>query len=387
MNFKRHDLAIINRSFWPRNQIIGEALLQLAEITANQGKNVVVITRGGSDLKKIAHKFGRGQKVFFKSCKPGSDSSSGLFVRIFDAFIYMFWTFWSLLLTRPKKVYVSTDPPVLVPFVVFLYSKVFRASYTYHLQDIHPEAANVVTRLSPILYSLLRRIDGMVVRRSANIITITETMKHEIIARSGIRSNIHLVDNPTVATCGFAEGKTKGFVFSGNAGRMQRIPLLLKSVREYKNQGGVLPFLFIGAGIYSNEIRSLSKEYDDVTYEGLVDANIANELTEEYEWALLPIEDEVTKYAFPSKTSSYVLCGTNILSICSGWTAVAKWVVDHNYGINTSPDVDSVVKAFFRIEKGVAINPRKIDENYFSIERFVKNIYNIVFEEKIYEKR
>ena len=142
----------------------------------------------------------------------------------------------------------------------------------------------------------------------------------------------------------------------------------------------MLPFLFIGSGVHSSEIRSLSKEYDDVVYEGLVDANIANKLTAKYEWALLPIEDEVTKYAFPSKTSSYILCGTNILSICASWTSVAKWVVSHNYGINVSPDVDNIVKEFFKIESGVTINSGKVDADYFSIERFVKSIYGVIYD-------
>ena len=379
MQFKRYDLAIINLSFWPKNQIIGDALLQLGEKASDKGKCVVVITQYVGDLKKIADKFGRGSGLLFRSCKSRSDSSTKLLFRIVDAVIYMLWVFWSLLATRPKKIYVSTDPPLIVPFVVFIYSKIFKASYVYHLQDIHPEAANIAVKLNPVLFSFLRKIDGLVMRHASGIITITQTMKHEIISRSKTKSRISLVDNPTVVTCDFAKDKIKGFVFSGNAGRVQRIPLLLKSIREYKNQGGTLPFLFIGAGVHSNAIRLLSKEYDDVTYEGLVGADIANELTAKYEWALLPIEDEVTRYAFPSKTSSYALCGTNILSICSDWTPVAKWVVSHNYGINTSPDIDNIVKAFFKIESGVAIDPRKVDADYFSIERFAENIYGVIY--------
>jgi len=108
----------------------------------------------------------------------------------------------------------------------------------------------------------------------------------------------------------------------------------------------------------------------------------ANELTLGYEWALLPIDDEVTKYAFPSKTSSYVSCGVKILSICSNHTSVAKWVLNNNYGVNSLPNINDIVNVFFKIENGLAINNEPADRDYFSIERFVKKISNVVFDTK-----
>ena len=95
----------------------------------------------------------------------------------------------------------------------------------------------------------------------------------------------------------------------------------------------------------------------------------------------MPIDDEATKYAFPSKTSSYISCGLNILSICSEQTYVAKWVVDNNYGINTLPKVDNIVDIFFKIENGLIINRKIIEHNYFSIENFVHKIFNIIYNE------
>ena len=379
MLFKRYDLAIINRSFWPKSQIIGESLLQLGEKTIHDGKSAVVITQSSNNLKKIVTESDRGLGVAFKACKSRSDSSTKLLYRIFDALIFMFLVVWNLILTRPKNVYVSTNPPLLVPFIVFLYSKISGAPYIYHLQDIHPEAANIVVKLNPVLFTFLKKLDNLVIRNASSIITITQTMKDEITTRSKTKSKIYLVDNPTATIIDIAQSKVSGFVFSGNAGRLQRIPLILKSIDKYKKQGGALPFLFIGAGVYSDEIRSLSSKYKDITCSGLVDANTANDLTSRYNWALLPIEDEVTKYAFPSKTSSYVSCGVSIISICSEQTSVAKWVVDNNYGINILPKVDDLVGVFFKIENGLTINKKTVDKNYFSIESFVHKIFNIVF--------
>ena len=379
---KRYDLAIINRGFWPLGSPIVESLLQLSEKTVHNGKSVVVICQSSKNLKKIYAESGRGLGVTFKACIPRSDSSTKLYYRIFDVLIFMFWVIWNLILTRPKNIYVSTDPPLLVPFVVFLYSKISGSSYIYHLQDIHPEVGKAVTKLNPMLFAFFKKIDGLVIRNASSIITITQTMKNEIITRSKPTSKIHLMDNPTSTRVSINLGKINGFVFSGNAGRLQRIPLLLKSIKKYKEQGGVLPFLFIGAGVYFDEICTLSNEYKDIKYKGLVDTNTASDLTSKYEWALLPIEDEVTKYAFPSKTSSYLSCGSNIISICAEQTSVAKWVVNNNYGINILPKVDNIVDIFFKIENGLTINKKTVDQDYYSIANYVSKIFNIVFNTK-----
>ena len=378
---KRYDLVIINRSFWPTGMTIGESLLQLGEKTVHDGKSTVVITQSSKNLKKITKESGRGSGIIFKTCVPRSNSSTKLYYRIFDVLIFMFWVIWNLILTRPKNIYVSTDPPLIVPFVVFLYSKISGSSYIYHLQDIHPEVTKTVVKLNPMLFTFFKKIDNLVIRNASSIITINETMKNEIIARSKTKSKIHLVDNPAVSVAGIVQEKIKGFVFSGNAGRLQRIPLLLKSINRYKEEGGVLPFLFVGAGIYSDEIRILSNKYKDIKYKGLVDTNTANDLTSGYEWALLPIEDEVTKYAFPSKTSSYLSCGLNIISICAEQTSVAKWIVNNNHGINILPKVDNIVDIFFKIENGLTINKKTVDQDYYSIKNFIYKIFNIIFKD------
>ncbi|WP_029935145.1 glycosyltransferase [Thiomicrospira pelophila] len=381
---KRCDFAIINRSFWPKSKIIGEALLQLAEKSAENHK-VSVITQSDVDLKAELANAGRGECVVLRACKARSNSATHLVWRIVDALIFMLWTFWSLVLTRPKKVYISTDPPVLVPFIVFVYAKLFRASYVYHLQDIHPEAANIIIPLNKWVYKVLRRMDAMVMRNAEAIVTLTYIMREVIIERSKTNAPIYLVDNPAT----FGEGsndsieKQPGLVFTGNAGRLQRIPLLLDSIRAYYQQGGSLPFVFAGGGVFSGEIAKLSDEFEQVSYLGVISPNEAQALNSCYEWALLPINDEVTKFAFPSKTSAYLTSGVSILSICSSDTSVGKWVKENGYGFNVAPNPTELVKALFAIE-GREIEPAKFDNTELiqklSIDSFVESLNRIVFE-------
>ncbi|AWY01052.1 glycosyltransferase [Marinomonas primoryensis] len=384
MSVGKEKLVIINRSFWPVYPVIGEALMRLAENqTDNYDVSVIMQDHANIQSKLLEHH--RGDKVKFFPCKAFSFSGSGVLRRIIDAIFFMLWVFITLLWVRPKKIYVSTDPPVLVPFIVLLYSKISGAKYLYHLQDIHPEAANVVIPVNPFVYKIMQWIDCVVMKHAALIITITDEMADEIHKRSSTKAEVVILANPAVSfeDVALPEIKTKGFTFCGNAGRLQHIPLLVNSIEKYHLQGGTLPFVFAGGGLFSSELKRLSENSKLVSYLGVISAKDAAELSANYEWALLPIKDEVTRFAFPSKSSSYVFSGALVAAICGKDTSVASWVVDNKLGVVIKPDIISLCDFFKRVENNT------VSTTYFDTERaklkkkldinfFVERLENLV---------
>jgi len=387
--FSRYDLAIINRSFWPVYPVIGEALLRFAERSAGKYRICIV----SQDHVGIRHKLSeqeRGQGVSFFPCKALTTSASGIIRRIVDAAFFALWVGGVLLCTRPKKVYVSTDPPVLVPFVVMLYAKVFRASFVYHLQDIHPEATNVVVSVSPLLFKCLQWMDNLVIRQAFKLITITQEMAAEISARSRTRARIVVISNPAVSfeSVNYVLSKKRGFSFCGNAGRLQRIPLLVEAIEQYLDEGGALEFAFAGGGVYAQRLQQLADRYLKVRYDGLVSATEAAQLNADYEWALLPIEDDVTRYAFPSKSSSYVFSGAFILAVCGEHTSVARWVISCRLGAVVEPNTAALVGAFQKIERGETdtgeLDGDRVElKNGLGFDRFIENLEDVIFEKVV----
>ena len=149
--FKRYDLVIINRSFWPIYPVIGEALLRLAE-NISRSKKVAIVMQDHDNIKNhLKNKRGLGIKFF--PGKAFSNSSSSLIIRILDAIFFSFWVTFCILKTRPTNIYISTDPPVVVPFIVAVLSRIINIKYTYHIQDIHPEATNTIKKLN-LIYSI-----------------------------------------------------------------------------------------------------------------------------------------------------------------------------------------------------------------------------------------
>lgn len=352
MASKREKLTIINRSFWPIYPVIGEALIRLAEKQTDD-YDVSVIVQDHADIRSQLVQHKRGVGVDFYPCKAFSSSGSGVLRRIADAIFFMLWVFIMLIRVRPKTIYISTDPPVLVPFMVMLYSKLSRAKYIYHLQDIHPEAANVVIPLNSLVYKIMQWIDCLVMRQAALILTITDEMAKEIHKRSSTKADVVILANPAVSfeDVILPDVKAKGFTFCGNAGRLQHIPLLISAIEKYYSQGGNVPFVFAGGGVFSSDLKKLSEMFDLVTYLGVISAKEAAELSAGYEWALLPIKDEVTRFAFPSKSSSYVFSGALVAAICGEKTSVATWITDNKLGVVVNPDVDSLSVFFKQVEE------------------------------------
>ena len=209
---ERFDLLIINRSFWPIYPVIGESLLRLAEELASK-KKVAVVLQDQVGIKKKLRINNRGNGVKFFPTWAISTSSSNILIRILDAIFFMFCVVILLIITRPKNIYISTDPPVIVPFVVAVYSKIFKVRFIYHIQDIHPEATNVVLKLNSIIFYILKKIDIFTMKQADLVVTLTNQMRSEIINRSNIKNKILIIDNPSISFKKDSLSKKKLWVF------------------------------------------------------------------------------------------------------------------------------------------------------------------------------
>lgn len=358
-------IAIVSRSFWPQNPAIGEALLLLAESLSEKAQPVV-ITQVAKNFPEKLQMAKRGQGVQFSTLPSLTNSSSHMVLRIVELLLFTVFVFCSLCWHRPDKVYVATNPPIFTPLAVRLYCGLFGKKYVYHLQDIHPEATQVVTGKKNWVERLLLKIDIKTTRQAATVITLTEQMKSYITQRTGQELPIVLLDNPSVQGAAqetdVAVERKKGFVYCGNAGRLQRIPLLLAAIERYLNEGGQLPFVFAGGGVYKSAIEKLANQFEQVSYLGVLPADQAAAVLRSYSFGLMPIDDEVTNYAFPSKSSSYVFSGCQVVAICGADTSVAQWVHDNQLGFVAEPDVDAVVGLFHELESKDSL-PLKVNSD------------------------
>ena len=382
---RRFDFLVIERNFYPKYSIISSALLTLLENKPNFNKKVALAAQCNNQNKADLCQSLRDLNLKFFLAKAFSDSASTLKLRVFDSLFFMSWVFVVLIITRPKTIYVSTNPPLAVPFIVALYSKFTSSKFIYHVQDIHPEATNLFTKINIFLLNILKKLDNFILYQANQIITLNEEMKLQLISRSKTRNEIKIISNPS-APINFLKSikKRRGFVFTGNLGRFQRIPLLLDTINEYFKKGGKLKFIFVGGGIYANKVLEQSKYNSCIKYFRKVSSTKAAVFSRTYEWALAPIDDQITKFAFPSKLSTYVCSGAKILAICGEHTSVAKWVQRNRLGIVVKPRIEDLVEFFFQIERNMLqdtfINLERDQlKKDLSLDKFVNNLEKLVY--------
>lgn len=350
---KNNKFLIINRTFWPDNDVIGEALLTLAEKTSIHTSTYVVCLSKKRIKEKLV-KYSRGSRVQFKSMRSITTSSSNLFLRILESFLFTLWTLISLIRIRPCKIYISTDPPLIIPFTIYMYSRIFNCEYFYHLQDIHPEASNSVLKMKSFFYKLFVIFDNMTINGAKKIITLSNEMEDYIIKRSNTTTPIVLISNCAVKYHSSVKvNKENELIFCGNIGRLQLIPLLVDAILEYLNSGGTLKFNFIGVGVNSPLVEELAKNNNQVIYLGKLSSHEASKQLLKKQWAILSLEDDICKYAFPSKTSSYIINDCRIFAISGAGTSITNYINRFDLGVVSRPNINEIVKNFFKIEKKI----------------------------------
>jgi hypothetical protein len=337
---------IVSRDFWPNSAAIGDGLILLSRMLSKTNKTHVA-TMSKHNLSELDKLEGGGvSNVSFHTVRPLTDSSSGIFLRIIELIYFSFWLFVSLLRSKPSIVYVATNPPLLVPFVVAVYCKICRKKYVYHVQDIHPEASSLLMSIPGFVFSTLQAVDTWVLNNAYRLVTLTEDMKVSLQARGVKRGDITLIENPSTISKNLAPNQLQGVVFSGNAGRLQLMEIVLEAIEQYLEADGQLKFCFVGSGIFKERLLDLAKRYQNFSYRGRVDGETALRITSGYRWALLPIRPEVLSYAYPSKIPTYISAGCEIISVTSHETSLAKWLELSGYGKNVEPSVDALIKCF-----------------------------------------
>lgn len=374
---------IVSRDFWPNAAAIGDGLMCLAR-TLSKNNKTYVVTMSRQNLTELDKLESESvSNISFHIARPLTNSSSGIFFRIIELIYFSIWLSFSLLRLNPSVVYVATNPPLLVPFTVAIYCKIFRKKYVYHVQDIHPEAASLLTSIPGFIFSTLQAVDTWVLNNAYRVVTLTEDMRVSLHARGVRRGDITLIENPSTISNTPSQDKVQGIVFSGNAGRLQLMEVVLEAIERYLQAGGQLKFCFVGAGVYKEVLLDLDRRYQNFSYEGYVDGETALKITSGYRWALLPIMPKVLSYAYPSKIPAYISAGCEIISVTSHKTSLAKWVNSSGYGKNVEPSIDALIKCFndlyLRPTTVEGIIPKKI---FSKTEDFADNLFKLLRNDK-----
>jgi hypothetical protein len=376
---KSNKLLIINRTFWPENDVLGAALLKTALKLSYKYRVYIQCISEKDVASEVKKKFGLNNLIFLVQ-NGSSSSKESISYRIIQNIIFSLKAIFSILSLRPKVVYISTDPPLMTPFFTVIVARLCGAKIVYHLQDIHPEAADLVFKINPAFKYLLRKIESISVRLSSNIIVLSSKMKDTLkFLTKGVEDKIIILNN-CAPSAHMALEKKKGILFCGNLGRFQKVEYVLSEIDTYFKEGGTLPMTFIGGGVYTETISEASQNISNLHYLGKLSFLESSKILSKYQWAILSIDSEVLKYAYPSKLSSYLIHGCNIIFITDHRNDFADLIEETQQGIACTSKRGNLVEIFKSIEnnqlKYVPIQGETLDN--FMENNFVDKLSKIL---------
>lgn len=349
-------ISLVHRFFWPDTPPYAVMLRHIAGSLAKAGHDVTVISTQPSYKKdyKIDEQPWIEELDGFcvKRLKLKAENKSNLISRIFSMLAFTSKLFIQLLKEKPDVVMIATTPPIIGGMVVRYACKIMGAKYIYHCQDIYPEVALISGHLqNKYILSMLMHIDKKTCDNAVAIVVLSEDMKQSLIDRGCHGNNIQIINNfelvPFISSNQTTDNQKPNIpldmirpegvfrvLFAGNIGRFQGLESIIESA-QYLSNHNQIEFAFLGEGVSKEPLEELAGGMlgNTVKFFGHQPIEIARALVSDSQLCLITLNESIYKYAFPSKTMTYMCEGSPVAVMAELNSELSETVMKNNLGI------------------------------------------------------
>ena len=357
-------ILAIHRYFWPDSAPYASFLREIGKTLVEDGHHVEILTAqpsynsSGPTGRRPPHEYVDGLSVSRVDVLPENRIFPG---QLLNMIVFPLQVAVRILFGRRRDaIMCSTAPQVTLGFVVSLAARIRRAKFYYHCMDLHPEIGRLSGEFSnPLVYRVLAWMDRSTMRRAHRVIVLSDDMRASVLDRDpALRDSIVVLNN--FALPDFApheespiedpDADTLRIVFTGNLGRFQGLEHTVQAL-------GLLPvedahpveIVFMGEGKAKadliEEARKLRERTDiSIRFVSQGVPSAAKALMRSADLGLVSLVPEVVRYAYPSKTASYLAEGVPLLVACEPDSELARTVVDKELGL-TVPARDTQAMA------------------------------------------
>ena len=254
-------------------------------------------------------------------------------------------------------VMAATTPPVFVALAARIGSKLSNASFVYHMQDIYPEvlSANTGKQLG-IFQRILRKVDGQNTKRSDRVVVLSRDMKKTLGQRHST-DNVSVINNflpdsdhgaetSTLQTTRWKQGSLQ-VIFAGNLGNFQGLENVVDAFKLLAKDGVAAHLVLLGSGAAEKSLRQQAGGMLDTTifFPGRVSQAEAESAVSSSDLALVTLNSGVIGTAFPSKTMTYLSCGTPVLAAVESNSELAELLTSEKVGSSCELDSSAIAAA------------------------------------------
>jgi glycosyltransferase involved in cell wall biosynthesis len=387
-------ILLVHRFFWPDSPPYAVILNEMAKMLIAHDYQVDVLSsipsyKSVSDSRGFRYKEDSKEGFKVYRLKVFNDSQNRL-LKIFNFMFFPLQVFFFILFRRKYDVVtVSSSPPVILAFCIAVCSKIKGFSMVYHCMDLHPEIGKISGDFrNRLLFRLLQKMELFSCHVAKKIIVLSEDMKSSMVARDPaligktvIINNFSLPAYEQVAELPHELRKKesiKRLVFAGNLGRFQGLDTIVRSLLSF-GHADKLELYFVGEGSYLKPLKDMASESKNIHFLSHQSVPMAKLIIENADFGIVSLDAGVIKYAFPSKTMTYLESGTPILFCCGDNCEFASFLQITNLGYFANlTDEDQLHTVF-----------KKIIDNEDSIldSNKLKDFYEHHFAQHLFDKK
>lgn len=352
-------ILAIHRYYWPDAPPYASMLRRIVSSWQQVGHQVDVLSSQPSykaaleNQKRPASERLDGARV----SRLSLPSESGRpVVRILNA-LKLCAAIWckALLGRRYDVIMVSTAPPVLAGFACALVARLRGSRFIYHCMDIHPEIGRISGEFrNPVVFRTLQAMDRWSCRQARPVVVLSDDMQHALENRKAgdtleiaVINNFSLPSDEEVCEKLPFTMERNGFnlIFAGNIGRFQGLEALIKAMALLSDRPDIR-LILMGEGAAKSELESLARELEaNVHFVGHHPVSVAKLAMQKADAGFVSLASDIYRYAYPSKTMTYLEQGCPLLVAVEPESRLAKEVLENQLGAAVSAgDGDSIAQ-------------------------------------------
>jgi len=280
---------------------------------------------------------------------------------------------------RPDVIVAATIPPVLNGLCALTAARIVGARFVYHLQDVYPEigAAAGLWPERSLRHRVLRKLDTLVAQRADRCVVLSDDMRDSLIARGVPAQKVSIINNFMLEPFDSPEGRVvdrldagkvadlsegadgseasnarRQLVFAGNLGRFQALETVLTAFLDHAATSDAFDLHFLGDGVVKDALLARAGDSSRVHFHGHVDFVEASRFIARCDAGIVSIGEGVHRYAYPSKTLTYLGLGVPVFVLVETESSLARDVREHDLGVTCGErSIEALVDAFGALER------------------------------------
>lgn len=246
----------------------------------------------------------------------------------------------------------STAPPVFIGAAARIAARLTGARFIYHCMDIHPEIGRISGEFrNPIVFSLLRIIDASNCKAATRVIVLSRDMEQAVRRRRGTADasvcvinnfNLPSFSNESDASIPDELQKPPGrfrLLFAGNIGRFQGLEAVVDAMHRLSSRPEV-ELIFLGEGRAVDALKSRAGTLlgNQIKFFPHQPIDVARAVIRTADLCLVTLTPGIYRFAFPSKTMTYLGEGRPLLVSVEPDSELAEFVNKENVGTAVAPN-------------------------------------------------